>query len=75
MKLNEEQIRHLISEFLVRVKPDTIEAVVLTMTEQLGITQAARKYKISTQAIHFNTNRVNDLCTKINIAYDLLHKE
>ena len=70
MFLSEEQVGYLVTEFMPRIKGESISAMIDVVCHGLSILGSAQKHKISHQSLSKNLTRLKELQSKITNAGD-----
>lgn len=67
MQLNEEQLRELAENFMLRVKAESINAMVDVLCHNLSVLAAAQKNGVSHQSLAKNLAKLKTLENKVNL--------
>ena len=72
MFLSEQQVNYLVSEFMPRVKDNSISAMIDVACHGMSIIASAQKYDVTHQSLSKNLLKLKGIQKKIRIASDLL---
>ncbi|ELA7318144.1 hypothetical protein ACS6BV_004711 [Vibrio alginolyticus] len=66
MSISEEELRSIVRNFMVKVKPETVSAMVEVICQNSSVLSAANKYGLTHQSLAKNINRFENIQFKLN---------